>query len=142
LPTAPAKWPVLISAAILLLLPPSIRDGEQWGYSPAEAQPLPQTAQSGERLLVERIGGHDRAGLPGSRVESRGELELSRLSPTDRQTLEGLFNNPDEIKPPPGAADFESYRMTRQTAAGTKTITVPFNAVPDVVRKSVTDTLK
>jgi hypothetical protein len=120
---------------MLLLLLPSIRDGRPWGCSAALAQPL-------ERLLVERIGGHDRAGLPGSRVESRGELELSKLAPAIRRAIEELFDNPEKVKPPPGAADFESYRITRDTAAGAKTILVPFNAVPEVVRKSVRDSLK
>ena len=43
---------------------------------------------------------------------------------------------------PSGAADFASYRITRQTAAGRETILVPFNAVPNVVKQSVTDNLK
>jgi len=138
----PIKWLIRCTAALLLLLLPSIRDGQPWGCRAAQAEPPPRVAQSGERLQIERIGGHDRAGLPRSRVESRGELELSKLSPADRQAIEELFSNPNKVKPPSGAADFERYRITRQTAAGRETILVPFNAVPNVVKQSVTDNLK
>ena len=132
---------VPIAAAILLLVLPSIGDGQQWDCSSRQPERLPRELPSG-RLHIERIGGHDRSGLPGSRVESRGGLELSQLSPADRQIIEELFNNSEEIKSPSGAADFESYCITRQTAAGLKTIQVPFNAAPAAVKKSVTTTFK
>lgn len=136
---------------MLLLLTPSIGDGQQSGSS-AEApppdckslpvaEPPPQEVPSG-RLHVEKLGGQSRAGLRESRVESRGALERSTLSAADRQAIEELFANPDKVKLPSGARDFECYRLTRQTPAGPETIVVPFNAVPDAVKKSVTDTLK
>jgi hypothetical protein len=143
LQTAPAKWPIAITAAILLLLLAPIAQAQPWDCASLPAERLQREVQSGDRLDVERLGGHDRAGLPGSHVESRGGLALSKLSPADREAIEDLFNNPEKIKKAPsGAADFERYCITRLTAAGLQTIEVPFNAAPAVVRESVTDRLK
>jgi hypothetical protein len=145
LQTAPAKWPMPVTAAILLLmlmLTP-MAQGQPWDCASLPAERLAREVQGGDRLRIERLGGHDRAGFPDSHVESRGSLTLSKLSPADREAIEDLFNHPEKMKrAPAGAADFEVYCITRQTAAGSQTIEVPFNAAPAVVKENVTDTLK
>jgi hypothetical protein len=141
--TAPAKWPMPVTAAILLLLLTPMAQGQTWDCASLPAERLAREVQGGDRLRIERLGGHDRAGFPDSHVESRGSLTLSKLSPADREAIEDLFNHPEKIKQAPaGAADFEVYCITRQTAVGLQTIEVPFNAAPAVVKENVTDTLK
>ena len=96
-----------------------------------------------DRLQIERLGGFAGFGLPGSPLKSRGELELSKLLPADRQAIEGLFNNPPSAEPTrPGPVHPFRYRITRQTSAGTQTIEVPESAVPAVVRDIVKDFLE
>jgi hypothetical protein len=119
-----------------------------WGYRPLLAQELSRKAQIVDRLQIERVGGV--AGFGGPHLKSRGEVALSDLSPADRQTVEDLFRNleknpecPEKAVPPPrGAADFFSYCITRQTAAGAQTIKVPENAVPAALRDSVRDVIE
>jgi hypothetical protein len=102
---------------------------------------MPGTSTSRDRLRVERIGGL--AGFGGPHLKSRGEVVLSDLSLADRQAIESLFNNPQRSHPsPPGAADGYRYELTRQTAAGTKTIEVSEDALPASVRDSVKDVLE
>ena len=146
---APAKWLLRCTAALLLLLLlPSIRDGNTWGYNPLLSAEVPSTTcvprkvESVDRLQIEKIGG---PGFGGSysRLKSRGEVVLSDLSPADRQTVEDLFKNPEKAVPPPrGAADFFSYCITRQTAAGPETIKVHEDAVPKVLKESVRDVIE
>ena len=152
---APAKRLIRCTAALLLLLLPWIRDGNTWGYSPllsAEVPSptcVPRKVESVDRLQIEKVGGHG-FGNPLSHLKSRGEVALSDLSPADRQTVEDLFRNleknpecPEKAVPPPrGAADFISYCITRQTAAGAQTIKVPENAVPAALRDSVRDVIE
>ena len=145
---APAKWLIRCTAALLLLLLPSIKDGNTWGYSPllsAEVPSptcVPRKVESVDRLQIEKVGGHG-FGNPLSHLKSRGEVALSDLSPADRQTVEGLFKNPEKaVGPPPGAADFFSYCITRQTAAGPQTIKVHEDAVPAALRDSVRDVIE
>ena len=127
--------------ALLLLLLPSIRDGNTWGFNPLQAQPLPRKAESMDRLQIERVGGF--AGFGGPHLKSRGELALSNLSPADRQAVENLFRDPQKARSAHrGEADMFSYRITRQTAEGAQTIEVPDNAVPAALRDSVRDVLE
>jgi hypothetical protein len=76
---------------LLLLL---IRDGSTWGCSPLLAEPLPRKVENMDRLHIERVGGL--AGFGGPHLKSRGELELSDLSPADKQAVEGLFKDPQK----------------------------------------------
>jgi hypothetical protein len=94
-----------------------------------------------DRLQIERTGGF--GGFGGPHLKSRGELALSDLSPADRQAVEDLFNHPEKAKqPPPGAAGFFNYVITRQTAAGTQTVTVPETAVPAALKDIVRDVIE
>jgi hypothetical protein len=127
--------------ALLLLLLPSIRDGNTWDCNPLHAQPLPRKAESVDRLQIERVGGF--AGFGGPHLKSRGELALLDLSPSDRQAVEDLFRDPQKARSAHrGEADMFSYRITRQTAEGTEMIEVPGDAVPAALRDSVRDVLE
>jgi hypothetical protein len=126
---------------LLLLLLPSIGDGQRWDYSSVLAQPLTGKVESLDRLQIERIGGL--AGFGGPHLKSRGELALSALSSADRQAVEDLFSHPEKaVQPPVGAAGFFSYTITRQTPAGTQTITVPETAVPAALKNIVRDVIE
>jgi hypothetical protein len=94
-----------------------------------------------DRLQIEKLGGL--AGFGGPHLKSRGEVALSDLSPADRETVEGLFKNPDKIAPAPrGEADAHRYKLSRQTATGPVEVEVPGHAVPSVLRDSVRDVLE
>jgi hypothetical protein len=127
---------------ILLLLLPSIKGGNTWGYSSLWAQPLSEKAESVDRLKIERIGGF--AGFGGPHLKSRGEMAISELSASDRQAVENLFNDPQKAAPArPGEADAFRYRITRETAAGAvQAIEVPGNAVPAPLKECVKDQLE
>lgn len=93
-----------------------------------------------DRIQIERTGGFAGFGLPGSRVESRGEVAVSELSQLDRAVVDALFERkgPEEPHMPDGFR----YRITRQTAGGTETVEVPEGKVPDALKDSVKDVLK
>jgi hypothetical protein len=94
-------------------------------------------------LLIERLGGLAGFGLPGSPLKSRGELDLSKLPQTVRQSIDDLFDKPPSAEPTrPGPVHPFRYRMTRQTDKGSQTVEVPFDAVPSVVHESVKDVLE
>ena len=93
-----------------------------------------------DRLEIEKKGGHG-FGLPQSHLKSRGELQLSKLSAADRDAIERLFKSQVPAAKP-GAADFFTYTITRQTNSGPQTVVVPEDAVPAVVRDSVKDVLE
>ena len=97
-----------------------------------------------DRLQIERIGGF--AGFGGPHLKSRGELALSDLSVADRQAVEDLFSDPQKaeaVPVAPGAADFYTYNITLQTAAGTRELKdVPGHVVPAALRDSVKDALQ
>jgi hypothetical protein len=90
------------------------------------------------RVDIERVGGFAGFGLPKSHVRSRGEVELTDLSPADRHAVETLFAHPPSATSPPDAF---RYRLTRQTAQGPVTIEVPEQHVPSVLRAAVKDEL-
>jgi hypothetical protein len=93
-----------------------------------------------DRLQIEKLGG---PGFGGPHLKSRGEMAMSDLSPTDRQAVESLFNNPGKAKPEhPGAADYFLFSITRQTASGKETVVAPSDAVPAALRDSVKDVLE
>ena len=93
-----------------------------------------------DRVHVQRIGGFAGFGLPGSHLESRGEMALSELSHADRSALDTLFVG--AVRAEPKVADGFRYRITRETAAGTQTIEAPEAEVPLVLKNSVKDVLK
>ena len=93
-----------------------------------------------DRIHIERTGGFAGFGLPGSRLQSRGEMALSELSPADRAAVDALFDGKGGAEPP--MPDGFRYRITRQTAAGTQTIEAPESKVPAALKDSVKDVLK
>ena len=92
-----------------------------------------------DRVKIERIGGLAGFGLPGSRLQSFGEVVLSELSDADRTAVEALFERP---RPSTSIPDSFRYRITRQTQSGPQTIEVPEDSVPPVLRNSVKDRLQ
>ncbi|MEQ1909048.1 MAG: protealysin inhibitor emfourin [Vicinamibacterales bacterium] len=92
------------------------------------------------RIHIERTGGFAGFGLPGSHVQSRGEMALSALSPADRAAVDALFDRKGGAES--SMPDGFRYRITRQTAAGAQTIDVPESKVPAALKDSVKDVLK
>ena len=92
-------------------------------------------------IQVERFGGL--AGFGGSRshLRSRGTLKLDALSPRDRKTIDGLFQAPPIPKALFPERDAFRYRITRETPAGSQSIEVPEQMVPETLRSSVRDEL-
>ena len=93
-----------------------------------------------DRIQIERTGGFAGFGLPGSHVQSRGEMALSELSPADRAAVDALFDRKGGATSP--MPDGFRYRITRQTATGTQTIEAPESKVPAALKESVKDVLK
>ena len=85
-----------------------------------------------DRLDIERVGGFAGFGGPGSHLRSRGQLDSASLSTADKQAVEALFSSLP--KAASKTADGFRYRITRHTASGSKTIEVPEEHVPDVVK--------
>jgi hypothetical protein len=86
-------------------------------------------------VRVEQLGGF--AGFGGPHLKSSGVVDLSRLSPADRATLESLFQR---YRASPAAPSYPAqfrYRLTRQTPAGAETVEAPEHEVPDAVKASV-----
>ncbi|HXJ22866.1 MAG TPA: protealysin inhibitor emfourin [Polyangia bacterium] len=101
--------------------------GSSCAHNPSAAHPLE----------VERLGGL--AGYGGSRLRSRGQIDVSTLSAEDRQTVESLFSvrpggtaRPDEFR----------YKLTRWTSNGPQTVEVTEDQVPAAVRSVVRDQLQ
>lgn len=92
-------------------------------------------------ILVERFGGLAGFGSSLSHLRSRGTLKLDALSPRDRKAIDGLF----QASPMPKATHFERdalrYRITRETSAGSESIEVPEQMVPESIRSTVRDEL-
>ena len=86
---------------------------------------------------VERLGGFAGIGRPGSRLRSRGSVDTSSLSETDRKGLEDLFAHPQPV--PEITPDAYVYRLSRQTEAGPQSIEVAEHQVPDAVKAVVKD---
>jgi len=96
------------------------------------------------RIQVERFGGFGGFGLPGSRVRSLGQVDLSTLDPADRATVERLLS----ARRPPRAgagADRFVYRLTPLQADGQAAaapgVEVPEEALPAAVAACVRDEL-
>ena len=93
-----------------------------------------------DRIQIERTGGFAGFGLPGSRLQSRGEIALSELSSADRAAIDALFDSRGGAEP--HMPDGFRYRITRQTATGPQTIEVPESKVPAALKDSVKDVLE
>jgi hypothetical protein len=118
----------------LLLLPQSTQDGSRSDFDGKNA------GVAMDELKIERFGGLAGMGLPGSRIKSRGQVAVSSLSAADRTAIDALFAG--KAKPEPALPDAFSYRITRHTAQGLKTIEVPGHRVPLALQNSVVDELE
>jgi hypothetical protein len=91
-----------------------------------------------EVLLVERIGGLARFGGSGSRLRSRGRIELAALTAAERDVIDALFASRSD--PGPGERrDAFRYRITRATPRGKETIEVWEHLVPAALCTCVRD---
>lgn len=90
-----------------------------------------------DRFEIERVGGFAGFGGSGSHLRSRGQIDGSRLSTADKQAVEALFSHPSKV----GAAiaDGFRYRITHHTVDGSKTVEIPEEHVPAVLKTSVKD---
>ncbi|HPU15240.1 MAG TPA: hypothetical protein PK808_04075 [Polymorphobacter sp.] len=94
-------------------------------------------------IVIERIGGLGGFGLPGSHIESKGELSSKTLSPATQARVDRLFATYGTGKAAAArGADSFSYKIRRTTVNGVQVITVPEAEVPAELRDSVTDRLK
>jgi hypothetical protein len=93
-----------------------------------------------DRLKIERVGGLAGFSLPGSHIKSGGELALSKLSPVDLKALDALFHGGATAGAP--KPDGFVYRITRTIGNALKTIEVPEDHVPMVIRNAVKNTLE
>ena len=91
-------------------------------------------------IKVERVGGFAGFGLPGSRIESKGRVDLGGLSHEDKAAVDRLFSHvqPHTV----GSPDAFRYRLTRLSPGGEQTVEVPEHQVPQAVRDCVKDQLK
>ena len=86
---------------------------------------------------VERLGGLAGFGGPGSRLQSRGSVEISTLSARDRRAIDSLFAqtaSASGVTP-----DGYIYRLTRHTEAGPESIEVAEQHVPPALRAATKD---
>jgi hypothetical protein len=90
-------------------------------------------------LEVERLGGLAGYGTEGSRLRSRGQVDVSTLSAEDRRTVDSLFVGPSAGSSRP---DEFRYKLTRWTDKGPQSVEVPENQVPAAVRDVVKDELR
>ena len=89
-------------------------------------------------VQVERLGGLAGFGLPGSRLRSRGHVDVAHLGAADRKALAALFDKPPPTPPMP---DGFRYRLTRQTPAGPQAVEIAEQHVPESIRNCVSDEL-
>jgi len=78
------------------------------------------------KVVVERTGGF--AG-----VRRRGERDQNSLSAQQRAALDQVMNRPSRAAPDPGADRFV-YRVEVHDENGTKQVTVPESALPQVLK--------
>jgi hypothetical protein len=93
-----------------------------------------------DEVKIERVGGLGGFGLGGSRIESKGRVDLNKLSKVDRDVIEELFksNRPRTVASP----DAFRYRLTRASSSGEQTVEVSEHQVPQAARDCVRDELK
>ncbi len=90
-------------------------------------------------LTIERLGGLARFGLPGSRVRSRGQIEVERLSIEERRVVDRLFAHHSGNVPP--APDAFVYRLSRPAGDGTECVEVEEAQLPRAVIECLKDEL-
>ena len=91
-------------------------------------------------LHVERIGGLAGFGGTASHIRSRGQVDETTLSDSDKKAVEELFCSlPSKDKAKPQSPDAFRYRISRDTPAGTETVEVPESLVPKTLTQSVRD---
>ncbi len=94
-------------------------------------------------IVIERTGGLGGFGLPGSAVESKGEVASTALSAATRARVDLLFATYGKGKAAPATgADGFRYTISRTSVGGVQTITVPEAEVPAELRDAVTDRLR
>ena len=94
-------------------------------------------------VKIERIGGF--GGVGGPHLKSRGECSLADLSAADRAAVDALFASQGKAHAAPRNAQMRdgfSYRISRQTASGSKTVEVPESMVPAALVASVKDSIE
>lgn len=94
-------------------------------------------------VKIERVGGL--GGFGGPHLKSRGECSLADLSAADQAAVDALFASQGKTHAVPRNApmrDGFSYRISRQTARGTKTVEVPESMVPAALVASVKDSIE
>lgn len=86
-------------------------------------------------ISIEKLGGLAGFGMPGSPLRSQGTVDVSTLSPQEKEKIDGLFTQ----EPAPSQADGFRYRITRKNQGGEQTVEVPEHLVPDSILAAVHD---
>ena len=92
-------------------------------------------------LKIEKVGGLAGMGLPGSKLKSSGEQQMSALSADDQASVEALFRDPKARQESPHMRDGFRYRITRTVDGKEQSVEVPESAMPAALKACVTDRL-
>ena len=92
-------------------------------------------------VKIEKTGGLAGFGLPGSKIKSSGETEISALSRADQAWVEALFQKPPRSQQAGNERDTHRYRITRTKNGRDQTVEVPEAQVPHALKACVTDKL-
>ena len=93
-------------------------------------------------MKIERIGGFAGFGLPGSKLQSSGEQDMSALSAADQAAVKALFEGRARGREAGEERDTFRYRITLEKEGKKQTVEVPESAVPPALKTCVTDRLK
>ena len=93
------------------------------------------------KLKIEKIGGLAGMGLPGSKLKSSGEQQMSALSADDQASVEAMFRNPKAHRESQQMRDGFRYRITRTLNGKEQTVEVPESVVPAALKACVSDKL-
>jgi emfourin len=89
-------------------------------------------------LHVEKLGGLAGFGGVRARIRSHGQIDTAALSTADQKAVDLLFESGGASEPPKGADAFR-FRISRTTAAGTKTVEVNEDQIPAALASCVKD---
>jgi hypothetical protein len=96
-----------------------------------------------DKLVIERSGGLAGFSGLGSKIRSRGELNLASLCPEDQAVVEQLFKMPAKdraaLKKASLTRDGFCYKISHTSKAGVQTIEAPEAAVPAALIQCVKD---